>query len=126
MLIFKDCDLQQAVDGAAFATFVASGQTCIMGARLIIHKDIYSSFLELLASKVKRIRMGDPFVLDTQMGPVISASAKARISGMVDAAVREGAIVRAGGCAPDLSPPFNRLFKFHSAVEKRWNKERSI
>ena len=52
MIVFNDCDLQQAVNGAAFATFVASGQTCIMGARLVIHKDVYSKFLDMLTEKV--------------------------------------------------------------------------
>ena len=52
MIVFSDCDLQQAVNGAAFATFVASGQTCIMGARLVIHRDVYSKFLDMLTEKV--------------------------------------------------------------------------
>jgi len=69
MVIFDDCDLEQAVNGAAFATFVASGQTCIMGARLVIHESIYEKFVTMLAEKVKRIKLGDPFNDETQMGP---------------------------------------------------------
>ncbi len=48
MLIFPDADLEQAVNGVAFATFVATGQTCIMGARLLVHKSIYDEFVVLL------------------------------------------------------------------------------
>jgi phenylacetaldehyde dehydrogenase len=83
MIIFPDCDIEQAVNGAAFATFVASGQTCIMGARLIIHDSIYDKFMEALSAKAKRIKLGDPTSMDTQMGPVISADSRVRIGKMV-------------------------------------------
>ena len=43
------------------------GQTCIMGARLIIHEDIYDTFMQKLTEKVRRIKMGDPLHDDTQM-----------------------------------------------------------
>jgi acyl-CoA reductase-like NAD-dependent aldehyde dehydrogenase len=108
MVIFSDCDLQQAVNGAAFATFVASGQTCIMGARLIIHKDIYAKFLQLLVAKVAQIRLGDPFDADTQMGPVISGTSRQRISDMVEAAKQQGAKVLVGGNAPIMPTPFDK------------------
>ncbi len=42
----------QAVNGAAFATFVAAGQTCIMGARVLIHKSKYDEFVKKLSTKV--------------------------------------------------------------------------
>jgi len=59
MIIFDDADIEQAINGAAFATFVASGQTCIMGARLIIHESIYDEFTKRLTAKVQRIKLGD-------------------------------------------------------------------
>ena len=43
----------QAVNGVAFATFVASGQTCIMGARVLVHEDIYDKFMDALVKKVR-------------------------------------------------------------------------
>lgn len=107
-IIFPDCDLEQAVNGAAFATFVASGQTCIMGARLIIHESIYDEFIQKLAAKADGIEMGDPTLMRTQMGPVISAASKARIMGMVDNGVAQGAKVYAGAKCPDMPAPFNK------------------
>ena len=108
IIIFDDCDIDQAVNGAAFATFVASGQTCIMGARLLIHETVFDRFMTKLVDKVKSIRLGDPMSLDTQMGPVISQASLQRISVMVDHAVSQGAIVRTGGTKPTLSPPFDK------------------
>ena len=83
MIIFDDSDLEQAVNGAAFATFVASGQTCIMGARLVIHESIYEKNLIAISEKAKRIKLGDPFDMETQMGPVISQESRRRIHSMV-------------------------------------------
>jgi len=100
MIIFDDCDIEQAVNGAAFATFVASGQTCIMGARVLVHEHIYDKFVTALAEKARRIRLGDPTDLTTQMGPVISESSRLRITGMVNQAVAQGATVLAGAKAP--------------------------
>ena len=53
MIIFDDADINQALNGAAFATFVASGQTCIMGARILVHKSIYENFVSMMTEKVR-------------------------------------------------------------------------
>ena len=47
--------MQQAVNGVAFATFVASGQTCIMGARGLVHEDVYDQFMTALVAKVRAV-----------------------------------------------------------------------
>lgn len=116
MIIFDDCDIEQAVNGAAFATFVASGQTCIMGARLVIHENIYDKFMSKLAEKVSRIKLGDPFDNDTQMGPVISSVSLDRISRMVDEAVSKHAKVFAGATKPKLASPFAEGFYYSPTV----------
>jgi len=60
-LIFDDADLVSAVNGAAFAAFVASGQTCVSGTRVLIHDAIYEEFMSLFLEKVGSIkrRMGN-------------------------------------------------------------------
>lgn len=61
IVVFDDADLESAVNGAAFASFVASGQTCVSGTRLIIQAGIYEKFMEKFLAKVESIRrrMGD-------------------------------------------------------------------
>lgn len=60
-MIFDDADVESAVNGAAFACFVASGQTCVSGTRLIVQSGIYDSFMARFLEKVESIRrrMGD-------------------------------------------------------------------
>ncbi len=103
VVVFDDVDLQSAVDGCAFAGFVAAGQTCICGSRLLIHERIYDEFVERLAAKAAAIRVGDPSDPGTQMGPVISAARHESVLGYVELAREEGARVVTGGGAPELS-----------------------
>ena len=101
VIVFPDANLDDAVNGCAFASFVASGQTCIQGSRAVVHSSIYDRFVEQLAAKVAAIRMGDPTEFETQMGPVVSKPAYDRILNYVQGARNEGARVAHGGKHPD-------------------------
>lgn len=102
--IFDDMDLDRAVNGAAFAAFIAAGQTCVCGSRILVQQSIYHEFLERFKQKVSNIRYGDPKDVKTQLGPVISKKSQERILGMVDQAVSEGAKILTGGAQPKDAP----------------------
>lgn len=97
VLIFDDSPLEDVVRGAAFAGFVAAGQTCIAGTRLIVHRDIHDQFVDGLVRQAQQIRIGDPVSPDTQLGPVVSARARDRILDYIRIGVEEGATVAVGG-----------------------------
>lgn len=61
ILVFDDADPVSAANGAAFAAFVASGQTCVSGTRIIVQDGIYDDFMSLFLEKVRSItrRMGN-------------------------------------------------------------------
>jgi phenylacetaldehyde dehydrogenase len=106
-IIFDDMDLDRAVNGAAFAAFIGAGQTCVCGARLLVQRSMYESFLKRFKVKVEAIRVGDPTDPKTQLGPVISGRSKDRILGILDRAQRDGAKVLAGGkAAPSAGEGF--------------------
>lgn len=107
VIVFDDVKLEEAVAGAAFAAFIAAGQTCVQGARLIVHEKIYLPFAEMLARKVSRIRLGDPLDPQTQMGPVSSGKQYERILAYVNKGMEEGARVLAGG-HPVTTPPLDQ------------------
>ena len=101
VIVFPDANLDDAVNGCAFASFVASGQTCIQGSRAVVHSSIYDRFVEQLSAKVANIRMGDPTDFETQMGPVVSKPSYDRILNYVKIARNEGATVAHGGKHPE-------------------------
>ncbi|MGA2552549.1 MAG: aldehyde dehydrogenase [Burkholderiaceae bacterium] len=97
VLIFDDLEIERAVNGAAFAAFIAAGQTCVCGSRILVEKSIYGRFLDRFQAKIESIRVGDPADPRTQLGPVISARSEARILAMLGRATDAGAKILAGG-----------------------------
>ena len=61
IVVFDDADIPSAVNGAAFASFIASGQTCVSGTRLLVQSGVYNAFVSQFLEKVRSIanRMGD-------------------------------------------------------------------
>ena len=106
VLIFGDTPLEDAVRGALFGGFIAAGQTCIAGTRLLVEETIHDEFVALLVEAVSRLTVGDPTWAGTDVGPVISAAARERILGCIDEAVSEGATVATGGRStrPESAP----------------------
>jgi phenylacetaldehyde dehydrogenase len=100
VILFDDMDIDRAVNGAAFAAFIGAGQTCVCGARLLVHESIYEKFLEKFRTKVEAIRVGNPADLHTQLGPVISERSRTRILGVLERGIADGAKLLAGGGIP--------------------------
>ncbi len=67
-----DAYLDPVVNGCAFGAFIASGQTCIAGTRILVEHSIYNKFVSKLVEKTKVFRMGNPMDITTTIGPVIS------------------------------------------------------
>jgi acyl-CoA reductase-like NAD-dependent aldehyde dehydrogenase len=100
VMIFDDMPLERAVNGAAFASFIGAGQTCVCGSRILVQRTMYDRFCEAFAAKAKTIRIGDPADERTQLGPVISERSRTRILGMLDRAKAAGGKVLTGGAIP--------------------------
>ncbi|MGH8867487.1 MAG: aldehyde dehydrogenase [Actinomycetes bacterium] len=99
VLVFADSPVEETARGAAFGAFVGAGQTCIAGTRLLVQREIHDDLVAALVAQSKAIRIGDPARPDTQLGPVISATARRRVLDYVQSARDEGATVATGGSA---------------------------
>ena len=73
VIAFEDVDVERCVAATVFAAFVGSGQTCVQGARLPVHRSLYDRAVAGLVRRARAIRLGDPLEKDTQMGPLASA-----------------------------------------------------
>jgi len=98
-LVFDDANVDQAVAHVARGLVAVTGQTCIMGSRVVVQDDIYEMFLARLSERVGGIVAGDPGDPETVFGPVATEDACERILGMVHKAVDsgEGRLVAGGG-----------------------------
>lgn len=100
VLVFDDTDLDQAVAGALFAAFIASGQTCVQGARVLVQRGIYDQVVERLVERTRNLRLGDPLDSQTQVGPLVSQAQRDKVADAVERARQQGARVLCGGQVP--------------------------
>ena len=96
-IIFPDADLDAAIEGSALGIFANSGQACSAGSRLYIHDDVYEDVVAGIADVAKRIRVGDGFDPQSEIGPLASAEHFERVSGYIQVGLDQGARTVAGG-----------------------------
>jgi betaine-aldehyde dehydrogenase len=94
-IVFADADLEAAARGLAGAVFGNAGQDCCARSRVFVQRSALPAFMERLGETVRGLRVGDPLDAATEMGPLISARRRERVSGYVD-----GAPVALQGSAP--------------------------
>lgn len=110
VLVFADTPIRVSARGAAFAGFIGAGQTCIAGSRLLVQREIYEQFVAALAEVAAGIRVGDPSLAHTQLGPVISERARTRILEHIRAGIEDGARLVTGGGAAQVPGLENGFF----------------
>jgi acyl-CoA reductase-like NAD-dependent aldehyde dehydrogenase len=96
-IVFADADLERAAATAPAAVFDNAGQDCCARSRILVERSAYDRFMGLLEAAVGRVRVGDPTLAATDMGPLISAEHRARVASYVP----DDAAVAFRGHAPD-------------------------
>jgi acyl-CoA reductase-like NAD-dependent aldehyde dehydrogenase len=96
MIILRDADIDQAVNAAAFGSFLHQGQICMSTRRLIVEKPIAKEFTDKFVSKVSTFKVGNPKEPDTIIGPLINQQQFNQVKESVDAAVNDGAKILCG------------------------------
>ncbi|MCB9519536.1 MAG: 2-hydroxymuconic semialdehyde dehydrogenase [Myxococcales bacterium] len=109
-LVFADCDLDAAVAGTVRSVFSNCGQVCLCSERVYVQRPIFETFVERLGQEARALRLGDPFDLDTGMGPLISAAHRDKVLSYFERARADGATVVAGGGVPPLPPELSGGF----------------
>lgn len=104
-VVFADADIDAAVRASSSGIFFNAGQVCSAGSRILVQEEIHDRFVEALAARAKKIRLGDPFAPETTMGPLISELQQQRVLGHIENGRKEGAQIALGGAKSD-SPGF--------------------
>ena len=86
-LVFADADLEAAAAGAPSAVFGNAGQDCCARSRILVERSVYDRFLELLVERTAAVRVGDPDEDATEMGPLISAAHREKVSSYANGTV---------------------------------------
>lgn len=96
-IFFADSDFESAVAGALFGVFLNQGEVCSAGSRILVERPIYRRFLDAMVEKAKAIRVGNGTDRDTQMGPLITETHRARVRGYQEIGKGEAKLALGGG-----------------------------
>jgi acyl-CoA reductase-like NAD-dependent aldehyde dehydrogenase len=121
--VIIDCsaDLDRVVDPLVKGGYYHAGQVCVSVQRIFVHNDLKSNFIERFTECVRRLRVGDPCSMETDVGPLIAPRELDRVCEWVRDAVAEGARVAAGGrpvCRRVYEPTILVEPKPHSLVSR--------
>lgn len=96
-IVCEDADLDLAANELAVHAFGHAGQSCIGVQRIHVVDAVYPVFIRKFIDKVRALKVGDPALPDTQVGPLIDEATSERLAGWIRDAVNAGATLLTGG-----------------------------
>jgi acyl-CoA reductase-like NAD-dependent aldehyde dehydrogenase len=96
-IIFPDADLEAASAAAMMGVWMASGQVCTAGTRVLLHESIHDDVVERIIAGSRDMVIGSGFDPATQLGPLVSAAQLDRVEHYVSVGQEEGAELALGG-----------------------------
>ncbi len=105
-IVYPDANEDWAIDGIISAMrFTRQSQSCTAGSRLFLHADIFDSFLQKLADKLAKLRIGDPLDEATDIGAIINEKQFKKVCGYVEEGLNlPGSRLLVGGLPPKTGP----------------------
>ncbi len=100
MLVCPDADLDRAAAGACWAGMQNAGQSCGGVERIYVHRDVYQTFIDKLAEKVRALRVGVDVDFNVDMGAMTTEGQRDLVRRHVADAVAKGAVVYAESSCP--------------------------
>jgi aldehyde dehydrogenase (NAD+) len=98
LIVFNDCDLDNAVQWAHIGIMSNQGQICTATSRILVQDEIYDKFMAAFRSQIQKIsKVGDPFDESTFQGPQVTKAQYERVMSYVDIGNKEGAKLELGG-----------------------------
>lgn len=105
VIVFDDADLERALDAVVFMIYSLNGERCTSSSRLLVQRSIHDQFLDLLANRVARLKVGHPLDPATEIGPLIERRHLDKVLSYFQVAREEGVNVRVGGARAEHLKP---------------------
>jgi len=123
-IVFADANLKRTAAGVARSIYRSQGQSCVAWSRLLVDGRVAADFLELLATEIALLKIGDPLDDETEYGPLISAAHRERVHSFVAEAVAKGAKLLAGGKIP--AEPARGFYYLPTLLDEVGAKSRAV
>jgi len=97
MVVMPDADLDQAADALIGAAYGSAGERCMAISVAVAVGDCADALVERVLNRARKLNVNDGEEPGADMGPIVTAAARDRIEGYIDAGVREGATLLLDG-----------------------------
>ena len=106
-IVLEDAKINDdLIDNAINSAFWNGGQNCSANMRQIVHKKVKDEFLHRVIKKVKKIKVGDPLDVKSNMGSMISKGHLQTVDGYIQSGIDEGAKLLSGGISDSKQKGF--------------------
>ncbi len=96
-IVLDDADLDAAAAAGAFSSFQFQGQVCFAAGRHLVQRKVAGDYTAALVEKAKRLRLGDPYREDVQLGPIVNEKQLRRVDDIVQRSIADGGRILEGG-----------------------------
>jgi len=100
-VVAADAPLEQTASGLVWAGFMNTGQSCASVERVYVVEELYDSLVRKMVALTRELRVGDPSLPDTDLGPLANSGQRAEVAAQVDDALDRGARALTGGALPE-------------------------
>lgn len=90
-IVMASADLDKAVDTAVKSRTRNNGQSCIAAKRFLIHTDVHDVFTQAFVARIEALRVGDPLLDESDIGPLATEAIRDELAGQVEATLKGGA-----------------------------------
>lgn len=97
VIVFKDAELDAAIQGAANAIFFNGGQVCVAGSRLYVERGIFEAVTRGICKIAEGLKLGHGLHPETSMGPLVNADHANKVRSFIKRAEQQGAKILTGG-----------------------------
>jgi aldehyde dehydrogenase (NAD+) len=96
-IVLADADFRSAVENVANAAFFSTGQKCTATSRAIVEEPIYERFVEALAERTRKLKVGNGMEPGVEIGPAVDAAQLETDLHYIEVGRREAGEPLAGG-----------------------------
>ena len=97
VIVDRSAKLDRIIEPLVKGGYYHAGQVCVSTQRIFVHTDLLADFVERFAARVESLRVGDPLLPETEVGPLINPREADRVESWIDEAASAGARVIGGG-----------------------------
>ena len=108
LIVFDDCDMEQAIKGAMASKYRNAGQTCVCANRILVQDGVYDEFASRFAQAVGELQVGSGLSEGVTQGPLINMAAVEKVEEHIQDAIDKGARLVVGGERHPLGGQFFR------------------